>query len=143
MKINNNLNNEKVNLKQKAQAISNSVIKYDVFNDREKLEQIENAILNVANNGETELTFYLRKMPQGFRGIHGFTVNEIVIDLDDYPTTTFNQVIYDLTRWFVSKGFDEKDIVYTLPKYPAGNNEPLISSVTVNWKEKKGTNVNE
>lgn len=142
MKVN-NLKNSKLNLKELAQKLSNSVTKYNVFNDKEVLERIEKAILNVAENGETKFTFYLRKMPQGFKGTHAFTVDAIVIDLDDYPTTTFNKVAYDLIQWFKSKGFDEKDIVYTLPKYPAGNNEPLISSVTVNWKEKKGTNVNE
>lgn len=143
MKINNILNNSKLNLKQQAQAICNSVIKYDVFNDKEKLERIETEILNRANNGETELTIYLRKMPQGFRGVHGFTVDAIVIDLDDYPTTTFNQVIYDLTRWFVSKGFTTEDVYFTLPE----NNkisDPLVASVTVSWEEKKkGMNVDE
>ena len=143
MKINNNLNNEKINLKQKAQTICNSVIKYDVFNDREKLEQIENAILNVANNGETELTFYLRKTPKSFHGCYGFTVGAIVIDLDDYPTTTFHQVIYDLTRWFVSKGFTAEDVYFTLPENNK-TSDPLVASVTVNWEEKKkGMNVDE
>ena len=89
MKINNNLNNEKINLKQKAQTIVKSISKYNFLNDQEVLEKIENAILNNANNGETEFTFYLRQLPDGYTGVHGFITNTIVIDLNQYPTTTF------------------------------------------------------
>ena len=95
MKINNNLNNDKINLKQKAQTIVKSISKYNLLNDQELLEKIENAILNNANNGETYFTFYLRQLPDSFVGGHGFVPNSIVIDLNQYPTTTFKEVLHD------------------------------------------------
>lgn len=144
MKINNNLNNEKINLKQKAQTIVKSISKYNFLKDQEVLEKIENAILNNANNGETEFTFYLRQLPDGYTGAHGFITNTIVIDLNQYPTTTFKEVLHDFMQWCISKGFDEEDISYTLPNNAKFTNEPLIYAITVDWSEKKkGMNVDE
>ena len=141
MKINNNLNNEKINLKQKAQTIVKSISKYNFLNDQEILKKIENAILNTANDGETEFTFYLRQMPKGYTGAHGFVVNSIVIDLNEYPTTTFKEVLHDFVQWCVSKGFDKEDVTYTLPNNAKFTNEPLIYSITVDWSEKKNIKI--
>jgi len=142
MKINNNLNN-KATLKEQAQNIYKSIGKFNILNDKKLLEQIQTEILNKASQGETELTFYLRKFPTNFRGAYGFSDPVIVVDLNQYPTTTFKEVLHDFVQWCVSKGFDKKDITYTLPN-PEYTNEPLIYSITVDWSEKKkGTNIDE
>ena len=89
MKVNNNLNKEKMNLKEQAQNIVKSISKYNFLNDQEILKKIENAILNTANNGETVFTFYLRQMTKGYTGPHCFAVDAILIDFNVFPTTTF------------------------------------------------------
>ena len=131
MKIN-NLNENKATLKEQAQRICNSITKYTVLNDEDLLYKIQGEILNKANQGEKELNIYLRKMPEGFKGIHGFSINSFVIDLDDYPTTPMKEVYNDLLIWFKKQGFLQEDIKYTPPR--ANNfDEPMIATVTVKW----------
>lgn len=126
MKVNNNLN-----LKQAAQTISKSIVKYHVLNNEEILLQIQNEILNKAKLGEKELNIYLRKMPKTYYA-HRFANPSIVIDLDEYPTTTMEEVYDELTKWLQIQGFLPQDILYTPPR--AENfDEPIIATVTVKW----------
>lgn len=108
MKINNNLNNNKATLKEQAQNIYNSIAKYNILNDEDLLYQIQNKILNKANQGERELNIYLRKMPKGYNGAHSFSISSIVIDLDKYPTTTMREVYDTLKNGFKHKVFCHK-----------------------------------
>ena len=133
MKVNNNLKNyKKMTLKEQAQNIYNSIAKYSVLNDEDLLLQIQNKILNEANQGERELNIYLRKMPKGYNGAHGFSISSIVIDLDKYPTTTMREVYDELVEWLKTQGFLPQDIFLCIPENQ-NEYEPIIGTVTVKW----------
>lgn len=132
MKIN-NLNDKKATLKEQAQRICDSIAKYSVLNDEDLQYKIQGRILNEANQGERELNIYLRKMPKGYNGVHGFSIGSIVIDLDKYPTTTTMREVYDeLVEWFKTQGFLPQDIFLCIPENQ-NEYEPIIGTVTVQW----------
>jgi hypothetical protein len=132
MKINNNLNENKATLKEQAQRIYNSITKYTVLNDENLLYKIQGEILNKANQGERELNIYLRKMPKGYNGVHGFSIDSIVIDLDKYPTTTMREVCDELVGWLKTQGFLPQDIFLCISENQ-NEYEPIIGTVTVQW----------
>lgn len=132
MKVNNNLNNIIPNLKQQAQAICKCISEYNVLNDEDILLQIQNKIINEANNGERYLNIYLRKMPKNYTGAHGFSINSIVIDLDKYPTTTMRKVYDELVEWLKTQGFLPQDVSFWCSENQ-NKNEPIIGIVTVKW----------
>lgn len=132
MKIN-NLNDNKATLKEQAQNIVNSIVKFNIFNDEDLKYKIQSKILNEANNGERYLNIYLRKMPKGYNGAHGFSISSIVIDLDKYPTTTMREVYDELAKWLQTQGFLPQDVFYLPPSEDENGCEPLIGTVTVKW----------
>ena len=97
MKVNNNLNNNKITLKEQAQRICDSIAKYSVLNDEDLQYKIQGRILNEANQGERYLNIYLRQFPKNYSSAHGFSIDSIVIDLCNYPTTTMEEVYNDLS----------------------------------------------
>ena len=133
MKINNNLDNDKATLKEQAQNIVNSIVKFNIFNDEDLQYKIQSKILNEANNGERKLNIYLRKMPKNYRGVHGFSISSVVINLDNYPTTTMKEIYDELAKWLQIQGFLPQDIFYTPPSEDENSCEPLIGTVTVKW----------
>ena len=132
MKIN-NLNDNKATFKEQAQNIVNSIIKFNILNDEDLQYQIQSEILNAANNGERKLNIYLRRLPKGFSGVHGFSSSVIVISLDNYPTTTMREVYDELAKWLQTQGFLPQDIYYLPPSENENGCEPLIGTVTVQW----------